>query len=135
MLLIRYLSLVGKHIRKYHTKEKLTDMVSRLYICGKDQFINLEKWEHVLRKYSSFVIQGKMAEYNPNDINYFKGQTITDPNTGNKTSLYDAVVENVDCVIYLVERERVNLQEDSTFNKNYGNLVVKDKGTAESEKF
>jgi hypothetical protein len=36
---------------------------------------------------------------------------------------------------YLLEREGINLQEDTTFNKNYGNLTVKNKGTAESEKF
>jgi hypothetical protein len=69
-----------------------------------------------------------MVELSPNDIKYFKGQSITDPNTGNKTSLHDAVVDNVDSVIYLVEKEGVNLQEDTTFNKNYGNLAVKDKG-------
>jgi hypothetical protein len=90
--------------------------------------MNPEEWELTLRKYSTFVIQDKMAELNPNDINYFKGQTITDPNTGNKTSLHDGV-------IYLVENEGVNLQEDTTFNKNYVNLAVKDKGMAESEKF
>jgi hypothetical protein len=28
-------------------------------------------------------------------------------------------VDNVDGVIYLVEKEGVNLQEDTTFNKNY----------------
>jgi hypothetical protein len=37
-------------------------------------------------------------------------------------------------VIYLIEKEGVNLQEDTTFNKNYGNLAVKDKRAAESEK-
>jgi hypothetical protein len=42
-------------------------------IWSKDQFMNLEEWELALRKYSSFVIQGKMVELNPNDINYFKG--------------------------------------------------------------
>jgi hypothetical protein len=77
----------------------------------------------------------EMAELNPNDINYFKGQTITDLNTGNKISLHDAVVDNVDGVIYLVEKEGVNIQEYTTFNKNYGNLAVKDKGAAEAEKF
>jgi hypothetical protein len=76
-----------------------------------------------------------MAELNPNDINYIKAQSITDPNTGNKTSLHDAVVENVEGVVYLVEKEGVNLQEDTTFNKNYGNLAVRDKGMAKSEKF
>jgi hypothetical protein len=38
-------------------------------------------------------------------------------------------------VIYSVKNEGVNLQEDTTFNKNYGHLAVKDKGAAESEKF
>jgi hypothetical protein len=77
-----------------------------------------------------------MPELNPNDINYFKGQTITDPNTGNKSSLHDVSVDNVNSFIYLVEKEGVNLQEDTTtFNKNYWNLAVKDRGAAESEKF
>jgi hypothetical protein len=31
-----------------------------------------------------------------------KGQTITNPKTGNKTNFHDGVVENVDCVIYLI---------------------------------
>jgi hypothetical protein len=58
-------------------------------IWGKDQLLNPEEWEYALRKYSSFVIQGKMAELNLNDINYFKGQAITNPNAGNKTSLHE----------------------------------------------
>jgi hypothetical protein len=45
--------------------------------------MNPEEWEYALRKYSTFVIQGKMAELNPNDINYFKGQIVTNPNTKN----------------------------------------------------
>jgi hypothetical protein len=76
-----------------------------------------------------------MAELNPNDINYFKGQTVTNPNTGNRTRLHDTVVDNVDGVIYLIEKEGVNLQEDTTFEKNYNNLAVKDKEETESEKF
>jgi hypothetical protein len=76
-----------------------------------------------------------MAELNPNDINYFKVQTTTNPNTGNKTSLHDAVVENVDGVIYLVKKERVNLQEVTTFNKNFGHFALKEKGMAEYEKY
>jgi hypothetical protein len=76
-----------------------------------------------------------MAKINPNDINYFKGQTITDPNTGNKISLHDVVVENVDGVIYGIEKEGVNVEENTTFDKNYGDLSVKDKGIIESEKF
>jgi hypothetical protein len=44
-------------------------------------------------------------------------------------------VDNIDGVIYLVEKEGVNLQEETTFNKNYGHLAVKDKGGAESEKY
>jgi hypothetical protein len=58
-----------------------------------------------------------VAEINLNDINYFKGQTMTTLNTGNKTSFHEAVVENVDSVIYLVENEGVNLQKDTTFDK------------------
>jgi hypothetical protein len=54
--------------------------------------MNCEEWAFALRKYSSLVLDGRMAELNPNDINYFKGQTIIDPNTGNKISLYDAFV-------------------------------------------
>jgi hypothetical protein len=50
-------------------------------VWGKDQGMNSEEWAYALKKYSSFFIQGRMAELNPNDINYFKGQTITDPNT------------------------------------------------------
>jgi hypothetical protein len=50
-------------------------------IWGKDQFMNPEEWEYALRKYSSFVIQGKISELNQIDINYFKGQTITNHNT------------------------------------------------------
>jgi hypothetical protein len=92
----------------------------------KDQFMNPEEWEHSLRKYSSLVLQGKMAELNPNDINYFKGQTITDPNSGNKTTLHYAIVENV---------EGVNLQEDTTFNKNCSNMAVNVNGAVEAEKF
>jgi hypothetical protein len=42
-------------------------------IWGRDQFMNPEEWEHTLRKYSSFVIQGKITKLNPNNINYFKG--------------------------------------------------------------
>jgi hypothetical protein len=38
-------------------------------------------------------------------------------------------------VIYLVEKEGVNLQEDTTFNKSYSNLAVRDKGVIKSEKF
>jgi hypothetical protein len=34
-----------------------------------------------------------MAELNPNDIDYFKCQTIIEANTRNETSLHDAVVE------------------------------------------
>jgi hypothetical protein len=59
---------------------------------GKNQFMNVEKWELALRKYSNFVIEGKMVEVNPNDINYFKNQTITNANTGKKTSLHDIVI-------------------------------------------
>jgi hypothetical protein len=44
-----------------------------IIIWGKDFGMNSEEWEYVLRKYSTFVIQGKMAELDPNDINYFKG--------------------------------------------------------------
>jgi hypothetical protein len=65
-----------------------------------------------------------MAEINLNDINTFKSQTITVPNTGNKTSLHDAVVENVDGVIYLIEREGVNVEEDTTFDENFGYLDI-----------
>jgi hypothetical protein len=104
-------------------------------IWGKDQLLNPEEWGYALRKYSSLVLDGRMAELNPNDINYFKGQTITDPNTKNKTNPHDAVVENVDGVIYVVEKEGVNLQEDTNFDKNFGNLGVKNIGLAESEKF
>jgi hypothetical protein len=64
--------------------------------------MSAEEWAFALRKYSSLVLQGRMAEMNPNDINYFKGQTIIDPN-GNKQTLHDAVVENVDGVIYAVQ--------------------------------
>jgi hypothetical protein len=84
---------------------------------GKDQFINPEEWEGALRKYSSFILQDKMAEINPNDINYFKGQTITDPNIRNGRSIHDGVVENYDCVIYLIEKEGANVKEDTTFDK------------------
>jgi hypothetical protein len=79
--------------------------------------MNFEEWAYALSIYSTFVIQDETAEHNPNDINYFKGQTITDLNTGNKTSLHDAVVDNVDGVIYLVEKERVNLQADTYFQQ------------------
>jgi hypothetical protein len=68
-------------------------------IWDKDQFMNFEEWANAFRKYSSLVLQGRMAELNPNDINFFKGQTIIDSN-GNKVILHDAVVENVDGVIY-----------------------------------
>jgi hypothetical protein len=88
---------------------------------GKSGEMNPEEWEYALRKYSSFVIQCRMAELNPNDIYYFKWQTITDPNTENKTSLHDTVVDYVDSIIYLVEKEGANLQGDTTFNKNYSN--------------
>jgi hypothetical protein len=39
------------------------------------------------------------------NINYFKGQTMSNPNTKNKTNLHNGVVENVDSVIYLIEKE------------------------------
>jgi hypothetical protein len=76
-----------------------------------------------------------MKELNPNDINYFKGQTITDPNTGEKKSLHDAVVDNVDGLIHLIENEGVKLEEDTTFEKLHGNLGVKNKSLAEGLKF
>jgi hypothetical protein len=79
--------------------------------------MNPTEWAYALRKYTSFVIQRKVTELNPNDINYFKGQTMTNPNTGNKTSLHDAVVENVDGLIYSIEKEGMNLQKDTTFDK------------------
>jgi hypothetical protein len=44
-------------------------------------------------------------------------------------------VDNVDGVIHLLENEGVNLQQDTTFKKNYRHWVVTDKGMAESEKF
>jgi hypothetical protein len=75
-----------------------------------------------------------MTKINPNDINYFKSQTTTDPNSGNKTGLYDDV-ENFDGVIYTIEKEGANLQEDTTFGKNCSSLPVEDKVIAESEKF
>jgi hypothetical protein len=62
-----------------------------------------------------------MAEMNP-----------IDPN-GNKLSLHDAVVENVDGVIYAVQNEGVNIKENINFEKNCGHWAVKDKGVAESE--
>jgi hypothetical protein len=40
---------------------------------GKDRDMNPEEWGYALRKYSCFVIQGRIAELNANDINYFKG--------------------------------------------------------------
>jgi hypothetical protein len=40
-------------------------------IWCKDQFI--KEWELALTKYSTFVLQSKMAEINRNDINYYKG--------------------------------------------------------------
>jgi hypothetical protein len=67
-----------------------------------------------------------MAELNPNDINYFKGQTIIDSN-GNKQTLHDVVVENVDSVIYAVQNDGVNIEENINFEKNYGHWAVKDK--------
>jgi hypothetical protein len=96
--------------------------------------MNTEEWGNALRKYSSLVLDGRMAEMNPNDINYFKGQTIIDPN-GNKQTLHDAVVENVDGVIYAVQSEGVNIEENINFEKNYGNWAVKDRGLADYEKF
>jgi hypothetical protein len=71
---------------------------------------------------------------NPNDINYFKGQTIIDPN-GNKVSLHDAVVENADGVIYAVQNEDTNTETNINFDKNYGNWAVKDAELADYEKF
>jgi hypothetical protein len=44
-------------------------------------------------------------------------------------------VENVDGVIYLIEKEGVNVERNTNFNKNYSNFATRDKGTAESEKF
>jgi hypothetical protein len=96
--------------------------------------MSAEEWALALRKYSSLVLQGRMAELNPNDINYFKGQTIIDPH-GNKQTLHEAVVENVEGVIYAVQNEGVNIEENINFEKNYGNLAVKDKGLADYEKF
>jgi hypothetical protein len=101
---------------------------------GKAGYMNPEEWAYALRKYSGLVQQGRIAEINPNDINYFKGQTIIDPNE-NKLTLHDADVDNVDCVIYAVQNEGVNIEENINFEKNYGNLAVKDKGLAEYEKF
>jgi hypothetical protein len=75
-----------------------------------------------------------MTEINPNNINYFKNQTTTNPNTGNKTSLHDDVVKNFDGVIYPIEKNGANLLEDTSLGKNYGNWAVEDKGAAESEK-
>jgi hypothetical protein len=68
-----------------------------------------------------------MADINSNYINYFKSQTITDTNTRNETNLHDAVVENINGVIYLIEKEGVNLEGDTTFDKNYGHSAVKNK--------
>jgi hypothetical protein len=96
--------------------------------------MSAEEWAFALRKYSSLVLQGRMAEMNPNDINYFKCQTIIDPN-GNKLSLHDAVVENADGVIHPVQNEGVNIEENINFEKNYGNWAVKDTGLADYEKF
>jgi hypothetical protein len=102
--------------KKISYKREVDGHGIEIIIWDKDQFMNAKEWEYALRKYSTFIIQGKMGEHNLNDINYFKDQTITDFNSGNKTGLHDAVVENVDGVIYLVEKEGVNLQEDTTFN-------------------
>jgi hypothetical protein len=44
-------------------------------------------------------------------------------------------VKNVDDVIYLIEKEDVNAEENTTFLNNFGHLVLEDKGTAEFEKF
>jgi hypothetical protein len=60
-----------------------------------------------------------MAELNPNNINFFKQQTIIDPN-GNKVILHDAVVENVDGVIYSVQSVGVNIEENINFEKSFG---------------
>jgi hypothetical protein len=87
------------------------------------------------KKIFKFRTLGKMAEVNTNDINYFKCQTVTNPNTGNKTSLHDIVVENVDGAIYLIEKEGLNVEEDTTFDKNFKHLTVKDNGIGEYEKF
>jgi hypothetical protein len=38
-------------------------------------------------------------------------------------------------VIYAVQNEGVNIEENRNFEKNYGNLVVKDIGLADYEKF
>jgi hypothetical protein len=90
------------HLKKLYLGEVEGDGID-IIIWDQDGDMNPEEWAYVLRKYSSFVIQGRMAELNPNDINYFKGRTITDPNTGNKISLHCAVVENVDDAIYSVQ--------------------------------
>jgi hypothetical protein len=103
-------------------------------IWGKGGDMNPEEWAFALRKYSSLVVDGRMAEMNPNDINYFKGQTVIDPN-GNKLTLHDAVVENVDGVIYAVQNEGVNIEENINFEKNYVHWAVKDTGLADYEKF
>jgi hypothetical protein len=92
-------------------------------VWGKEGDMNAEEWGNALRKYSSLVLDGRMAEMNLNDISYFKGQTIIDPN-GNKLTLHDAVVENVDGVIYAVQNEGVNVETNTNFDKNFGNLGV-----------
>jgi hypothetical protein len=96
--------------------------------------MSAEEWAFALRKYSSLELQGRMVEMNPNDIIYFKGQTIIDPN-GNILSLHDAVVENADGVIHAVQHEGVNTERNTNFDKNYGNWAVKDVGLADYEKF
>jgi hypothetical protein len=76
-----------------------------------------------------------MAEINSKDINYFKGHTIINPNSRYKTCVHDAVVENVDGVIYTIEKEGVNVEKDTSFYKNFGHLVVKYKVLGESKNF
>jgi hypothetical protein len=103
-------------------------------VWGKDGDMNAEEWGNALRKYSCLELDSRMAEMNRNDINYFKGQTIIDPNE-NKRTLHNAVVENVDGVIYAVQNEGVNVETNTNFDKNYGHWGVKDKGVAEFEKY
>jgi hypothetical protein len=93
-------------------------------------------YKNALYNYVNLVHQGKMKDINVNDINWMKGQIITDSH-GYSQTLHDFIVNN-DFNKAFDEMKHSNVQIDSNYNKirNHTSVFkVRDKILAQQQKW